>query len=213
HPAASDRNGPDPDGRVLAPVELTAHELVRLQDPDDALDAGHRLHAIAQEFLGVAVADDSDHDALHPLGDLATKARLFDRGNHRIDLRLGVPTAHDHDHYPASSTVPENTTTPRPLGTGGLINHPRYHPTSPATRAGALVRAGRQRACPPASGYGGDSRRRLLGGVPAVRPPLRDPFRSAAPRAHTDHAGLSWLRPGVLAPVIGFGTPHYTTRR
>src|SRR5207237_691669 len=111
HPASTDRHVPHPHGRIAAPVKLPADELVWLEDADDVLHPGHRLDALAQEFLRVAVADDANHDALPPLAALPAEARLFDLGDDRIQLRPGMPGPHDNNPAPASS-VPKNIKPP-----------------------------------------------------------------------------------------------------
>src|SRR5712691_9218369 len=87
----------------------------------------------------------------------------------------------------------KNTTTPRPLGTGGLINHPRYHPTSPATRTGALSweQAAHQFACSPPPVTVEEAGGNYSAMFPPFVPPLRGPFLSAVlPRSHPTRGSL-----------------------
>ncbi len=80
---------------------LAADQLVRLADPDDLADAGHRAQVEGLE-LG-DVADQPDDGALDTAADEGRPAGALDAGDDSVDLLGRSAGAHDDDHGENSS--------------------------------------------------------------------------------------------------------------
>src|SRR5207249_6640713 len=69
-----------------------------LEDRHDPLHPSGRLQRLAQELLGVAVADDADDGALHPHRQMRPQSGVLNLFDDRIDLLAGRTRFHDDDH-------------------------------------------------------------------------------------------------------------------
>ena len=144
-----DRDVADPDDRVLG-VELARGELEGPAGPGDRRDAGQDGEPLGQALdPGPALAEDG-HDHARPAAVLVGRQALLEDGAaHRVQLLLGRPDRHHHEHLaspriPAARAAPGTLPGSRPSSSAvqtkkqrsrGLCSHPARPP--PESRSGA----------------------------------------------------------------------------
>ena len=187
---------PTRDDRVLG-VELARRELEGPARPGDRLDARQHREPVGEALdPRAALAEDGHHDVRAAAVLVGRQALLEDRAAHGVQLLLGRPDRHHHEHLaspripaaPGGPAVPRLVASRRPnkqKSRGPAASaHTRHVPRPELTLRGRSCRARKVEGSVP-SRPGHDTGR--SGGVNAATcPPRRRRAPAADPRAAAD---------------------------